>query len=602
MHFVSIDIANNTLYSQQQDVSKDTNSVVLEDIEARIKAFAKQKKYGNAIIYSKKLLQQATLVRDSIYMANANRRLGFYYKKRSKLDSAFKFFNEAYKLRLGLQNRLSAGKRLLDMANIQNSLGDFSGSKVTAIDALNYPEVQNDLLIASGLNHIISVSACELGDYDEALKWNQRAVEMATENWRNQKIFLNTKAKILGDKGNYEKSIAIFRELLKDSLVISDNTELARVQVNLGRMLFAQKGHNLEAEEFLISSLNIRTKHNAISGLISSHMHLAKYYVEYDPVKALTYAMEALKNANKLKNPVSILEALDIVIPLKKELNLEVSEEALLYSMVQNNLEKIQQNIRRIYATTKYDNDKLSQDNLILKAETARKEKQNTLYLTAFLLSLSLVGFIIYYKNSQKKHAKLEASYRVEIRVAKKIHDELGNDIFYLMTQIDGSSDSIEKQSRNRLRDLVNTIYLKARDINKEYTPIDTGSSYGSQLIDMLNSYQNETTRIVTKEFTEGFWNTIAGEKKIELFRVLRELFTNMKKHSKATFVGITFTKNNKSMAVKYIDNDTTFDINSLIKGDGLTNVENRINSINGTINFDTEPNLGLKVIIKFPI
>lgn len=583
-------------------IGKQTPQDSLKTIEANVRAFARQKKYDSAIIYSRKLFHRALLDSDSTYMANANRRLGFYFKKKSKLDSSFFYFNESLKISLKIKDSAQSAMQLLDMANIQNSLGDFSGSKITAIDGLSFLNADSKNSIASGLNHIISVSAYEQEDYDEALKWNKRAIEIgAVDSW-NTLIFQNTKANILAGQGRYDTSVAILNRLLKDSLVVNNPNEFARIQCNLGSILNKKNGYNRQTEELLTNSLNIRKQHNAVSGLIVGNLNLARFYYDKNPTKALDYAMEALKNANQLKNPVSILEALDIIIPLKTELNIEVGKEAVLYSEVQNDLESTQQNIRRIYAATKYDNDKLSQDNLILKAETARKEKQNTLYLTAFLLSLSLVGFIIYYKNSQKKRAKFEASYRAEIRVAKKIHDELGNDIFYLMTQIDSSTDIIEEQSRNRLKELVNTIYLKARDINKEYTPIDTGDSYGNQLIAMLNSYQNETTRIVTKEFTEDFWNAVAPEKKIELFRVLRELFTNMKKHSKATFVGITFTKENRSMVVKYIDNDIAFDIKNLVKGDGLTNVENRINGINGTINFDKEPNLGLKVIIQFLI
>jgi len=574
----------------------------LKNIVAKIRVFAKQKNYDHAIVLSRELLHKATLISDSLYMANANRRLGFYFKKTNKIDSAFVYFNESYKISVKLGDSLESATRLLDMANIQKRSSDFLGCKITAIDGLRYLPINAKKSVSSGLYHIISVSALEQNDYSEALKWNNRAIETLISNKSSSIIFMNTRANILGAQGNYERSIEILYKLLRDSLVRNNPLQFARIQCNLGRILFKQKGQNPEAENYLLSSLKIRTKQKTISGLISGNIHLANYYLNYDDIKALKYAKEALINAQLLKSPVPILEALDILIPLKKKLKKAVDEEAVLYSRVQNKLERTRQDIRRIYATTKYDNDELSRENLILKAETARKEKQSAIYLSALIFAVGIGGFLIYYKNAQKKKATLEASYKAEIKVAKKIHDELGNDIFYLMTQIDNSQGIIEEESRSKLKELANAIYSKARDINKEYTPINTGDSYGKQLIAMLNSYQDKKTRIITKEFVDGFWSPISAEKKIELFRVLRELFTNMKKHSKATFVGITFTKENEKMVVKYADNDITFKIGHLVKGDGLTNVENRVQGINGTIIFDTEPNLGLKVTIQFPI
>ena len=72
----------------------------------------------------------------------------------------------------------------------------------------------------------------------------------------------------------------------------------------------------------------------------------------------------------------------------------------------------------------------------------------------------------------------------------------------------------------------------------------------------------------------------------------------NMKKHSQCSVVFITLSNNNKNIEIKYADNG--IGIKEQKFKNGLQNVENRIESINGTITF--ESNKGLKVKISIPI
>ena len=75
----------------------------------------------------------------------------------------------------------------------------------------------------------------------------------------------------------------------------------------------------------------------------------------------------------------------------------------------------------------------------------------------------------------------------------------------------------------------------------------------------------------------------------------LNSLIINMKKHSQASIVVLVFQKENRKLHISYSDNGIG---NDLKKGNGLQNTENRIQAINGTIIFDTEPNKGFKTKI----
>jgi len=562
------------VYSTANFQEKVPDSSVIR-LRAKLRKLNQLKKYDSAIYFSKKLKLKAEDLNDKKLLSKAYQYLGFHKNKLHELDSSFFYYSQALKASRQIKDSSIAASRLSSMASIQNGLGDFNGSIETAIEGLNYLKNSTKLRRICGLYHIIAISQKERGNYDEALRWNTKIFELLdkptpVEHVASISIFLyaNTRANILAKQQKFSESISILKDLRNDSLYINNPINKALINTNLGRIKWLDNPANAESEELLLSGLELRTKHKAVSGLVSSNTHLANYYKKKAPKKALGYALNALKNAEIRNNKAAILESSDIVIDLKNILGENIKAEAML----------------------------------TLLAEKAQEEKANIIMWMTLLAVIALSVFIMYRKNNQKEKAELEAAYKAEIRVAKRIHDELGNDIFYMMTQIKGNPEILEKDKGLQVLDGLDKVYQKARDITKEYNPIQTDDAYGEELQALLNSYGNDKIKIITTQLEDDFWKPLNKEKKLELFWIVRELMTNMRKHSKANFVGITFTKIKNELEVNYSDNGVGFDKGLLKQGSGLGYVENRIKKLNGSINFVTEPNNGLTIKIKFPI
>ena len=69
-----------------------------------------------------------------------------------------------------------------------------------------------------------------------------------------------------------------------------------------------------------------------------------------------------------------------------------------------------------------------------------------------------------------------------------------------------------------------------------------------------------------------------------------------MKKHTQASIVVLVFEKEKRKLNISV--NDNGVGASTLKRSNGLQNTENRIQSINGTIIFETEPNKGFKTKI----
>ncbi|ALM07751.1 hypothetical protein SB49_07995 [Sediminicola sp. YIK13] len=590
--------AQNLKQSQSYN-SSDSDSLQLAALKSTIKSHVKKAEYDSVVLYSKKMLRLSEKMTDSILMAESYYYLGYYLQAQYKSDEAYEFYNEAFKIDVRLGDYELAAEMLNAMATIQKSLGDYIGSQITAVEGLDYLEKTTNYRVTSALQHIISVCAKEMGDYGDALLWNKKAIQLAN-NHPDQissallVVYENTRANILVKYKRYTEAIALYTSLL-EAANPTNAREGARIKDNLAYTFWLSGQENADAEQKMLDALKVRLDLKDLSGLVSSYIHLTQFYLESDKAKALYYSESAYAIAREKNNPIAAMEALDYIIGLKHDLNKNTTAEALAYSEIRNGLEKSKQKIRRIYASTKYDNDQLSEDVLLLKAVTAEKEKQNILYLSSFILVLMGSSFLFFILKRRHRIEKIQESYKTETRISKKVHDELANDVYQLMVQME------DTENKPHLLDSMEQIYLRTRDISKENNSIHTDIRYAEELTTMLSSYTPAATKIYTQGLEDIRWQKIGHEKKVALYRILQELMTNMKKHSEASLVAITFKKTGKYTLVSYTDNGKGIAIDGKNYGNGLQNVENRISAVQGSFTFTSERDNGFKAEIKFP-
>jgi signal transduction histidine kinase len=127
---------------------------------------------------------------------------------------------------------------------------------------------------------------------------------------------------------------------------------------------------------------------------------------------------------------------------------------------------------------------------------------------------------------------------------------------------------------------------------------VETGNNFENYFRELVASYNSDYCKIILKDLSSLGLNSLITEKQIVIYRVFNELFVNMRKHSKANLVVVSCKKANKFLEINYADNGVGFKNNKAILKNGLKNMETRIKSINGTINF--ESNKGCKIKIRF--
>jgi len=108
-----------------------------------------------------------------------------------------------------------------------------------------------------------------------------------------------------------------------------------------------------------------------------------------------------------------------------------------------------------------------------------------------------------------------------------------------------------------------------------------------------------------TLAFATEFNNPEPFDQNIEitLFRTLVECINNTIKHAHATIVTIGYTRIESRVKLQYADNGIGFDLletQSKGKGIGLFNMQNRIESLGGTISIQSKLGAGVQIMIEF--
>lgn len=158
------------------------------------------------------------------------------------------------------------------------------------------------------------------------------------------------------------------------------------------------------------------------------------------------------------------------------------------------------------------------------------------------------------------------------------------------------------EKNKSEFLEKLEEIYKLSRDISRENQPIEIDENYPDEILQLVATYKNQQTNIILSGFEGVNWMKINPEIKIQFYKTLQELLTNMKKHSQASLVVLSFKFEKNKLDFLYSDNGIGIQKNEFISKNGMQITENRIAKINGAISFVSDQSRGLKVNISIPI
>lgn len=200
--------------------------------------------------------------------------------------------------------------------------------------------------------------------------------------------------------------------------------------------------------------------------------------------------------------------------------------------------------------------------------------------------------------------AVLRAEEKTRSDFSKELHDGLGPLLSSAKISLSAVAKDEIDESRREIFD--NTLYVveealrSLREISNNLSPhvlSDFGLSRGiKNFIDRSASLHNMKISFVTNLRGERYNTDI----EVIMYRVVCELVTNSLKHSGCSEIRLSLTSSGDMLELQYSDNGRGFNHQAVMDcGMGLSNMNSRINSLNGSLDIRSSKGKGMSATVK---
>jgi len=191
-------------------------------------------------------------------------------------------------------------------------------------------------------------------------------------------------------------------------------------------------------------------------------------------------------------------------------------------------------------------------------------------------------------------------------RLARDLHDSAKQKAFAALAQL-GTIRSILNGNRepvslhlNEAENLVSDVIQELTFLVQEIYPIALQEKgLPAALRDYIYEWENRndtSVQLVTRDDRR-----LHFEVEQAIYRVTQEALANVARHSRARRVDISLVYNSDSVQLSLSDDGCGFDVDSKSYGMGLRSIRERVSSIHGTVQIQSAPGQGTRILVQAP-
>jgi signal transduction histidine kinase len=586
----------------------------------------------NFLNSTNKFLKLANKFNSKIEQAHLSNFKGYYFYSKQVNDSAYYYYSTAADIFESENMDLSLSGVLLNLSAIQRTEKDFIGSEESAIKAIEIlkkaektESILDDLWI---LYNGLGINSRGLKLYSKSLNYFDESIAIANsmeDGLYNKLYTLNNKAYTLRQINKNNEALEIYNSILQTKNLSEDDSAFyALILESVAITKFAiEKAQSDEIEQLfdraLLISDSIGDDVTKVGVLVSK----ANYYEGIgDKEKALKFANDTYHLGKRINQNEIFLESLTILARLNEgdegkkylEEHIKLSDSLLNY----------ERNIRNKFARIKFETDELEAEN--------KRIARERLWFLGLSISLLLAAVLIYIivaqraKNKQLKFTQEQQRANEEIynlmlsqqdkidearvnekkRISQELHDGVLGRMFGVRLSLDSLNFNTDIDSIKSRAQYIKDLMKIEQDIRQVSHNLNTDFISGTGFVIILEELVSKQTEAYNLDYTFNYddsihWETVSNKTKINIYRITQESLQNIYKHAKAKQVTISIKLINNVICLTIKDDGVGFDPDKSKKGIGLKNINSRINELDGTVKFKSEPGKGTEVIVKIP-
>jgi signal transduction histidine kinase len=562
-----------------------------------------------AILYADKSLVKAKqLKNDSLiglsYNAIAN---NFQYK--TELDSALKYHKKALEIRIKIKDSIGLADTYNNLGIFYDTKGEFSNAVKNYFKALYFYEKKQSIAKQAMVCSNIGIVLKAQKEYNKAIIYYRKSYELYSKT--TDDFGKTTSA---GNLGSILINLKQYKESLKYSVIAKNGYEKLGYERFVGYPLSSiayvyDSLHNFKIANIkYLECLRLHKKHQnnfeiaEVSGAFANCLIKQKLFD-----KSITYSQESLKYSKIAKANLLEINSFKVLAIANSKIGnyQEAFRFSELYNLGKDSVFKTQ-NAKSIFELeTKYQTAK--KENLLLEKETEAKQKNIILIIVSILaLFITIIAFMIY-RQQKLKHKQQEQEFELKsaisqienqnklqeqrLNISRDLHDNIGSQLTFIISSVDNVKYAFDIENK-KLDDKLTNISSFAKETIVELR--DTIWAMNSNEItfeDLESRIHNfiEKAKEVKDDIQFSFeidWNLkdtkLTSIEGMNIYRTIQEAVNNAIKYADASIIAINAKQLVSETKITIQDNGIGFDSDKIEKGNGLKNMQKRIEEIGG--------------------
>jgi len=429
-------------------------------------------------------------------------------------------------------------------------------------------------------------------------------------------------------------SIRDLKQLENRMLSVSKNSNLRPLFYSLKALKYEYTDSNQEALKYHQLALDLSKekpflKYIAFRSLIRMSIIAQK---ENDFEKGIVLLDTAINYIDKSDT----LRSLIYINKYKSKHNLKIKNFETAYAQLEESID--------LEHKLEYKTNMLEKSALEVKLRTAEKEKQileekqkaqitrNWLIAATIALVFGTGIAILVQKNTTKKrklaeqetllkqervdnllkqqelvsiNAMIEGQEKERQRVANELHDDLGSLMATIKLHFSNVKGKGKDPALKQAQSLLEEAYKKVRGIAHSKNSGVMSSQGLLPAVKKMAYVISETNALEVSVEDFGMGERMENSLELSLFRTIQELVANAIKHAEATKLSIQISQYEDNLNIIIEDNGKGFDRSKIDKsktGMGLTNIEKRIEHLEGNFTIDSVLGKGTSILIDIPV
>jgi two-component system, NarL family, sensor kinase len=208
-------------------------------------------------------------------------------------------------------------------------------------------------------------------------------------------------------------------------------------------------------------------------------------------------------------------------------------------------------------------------------------------------------------RSRQITSAAIKGQESERAKVSRELHDNVNQVLttvkLYIELCMDQKIDTaaILPKCAAYLDNTINEI----RHLSKQLSAPSLGNmNFKETLTDLIESLRTSTQIDVHIEFGTLSFLELESDLHLTIYRLAQEQFTNIIKYAKANRVDVSLKEEKSVLRFTIMDDGIGFDLSQKRQGIGITNMQSRVEILNGRFTIVSSPGKGTKLEVEIPI